>query len=245
MIHGNIAYFSQNYSIYSYSPSEDKWSTLTPRRYEAFSLAVVNNMLTTIGGAQTDGAAINSLMSMDKVMKWRQLLPPMPTARVRPAAVTTPTHLVVAGGRTVKAMYADAVLSTEVLDFSTLQWFSASRSPRRLWFPHMTLCGGYLYLSQDAQIFSCSIKDLLKSCKPSSTKSSDGGSVWTRLTDIPVPCEASLATLKGHVLAIGGRNYGGDTTRSIHGYDRSHQWWRVVGEIPTRRGFALVAVLPQ
>ena len=68
----------------------------------------------------------------------------------------------------------------------------------------MTLCGGYLYLSQDNTIFSCSVEELLKSCKPASTNSSDGGSVWTTLTDIPVPYGATLATLRGHVLAIGG-----------------------------------------
>ena len=50
----------------------------------------------------------------------------------------------------------------------------------------MTTCGERLYLLGDdyifSSIFSCFMKDLLKS-----TNSSDGGSVWTRLASIPTP----------------------------------------------------------
>ena len=45
----------------------------------------------------------------------------------------------------------------------------------------MTTCGGSIYLTNDEnKVFSCSMEDLLKS-----TNSSDGGSVWTRLANIP------------------------------------------------------------
>ena len=45
-----------------------------------------------------------------------------------------------------------------------------------------------------------SVTDILESCNPSSTNSSDCGSVWTTLAHIPVEY-SSLATLRGLVLA--------------------------------------------
>ena len=107
----------------------------------------------------------------------------------------------------------------------------------------MTLCNGQLYLFEDSKIFSCSVEELLKSCKPASTNSSD--SVWTKLADIPVPHAASLTTLRGQVLAIGGSDQSdGDTpTGAIHQYNRSTNSWSVIGEMPTPRASPLVAVL--
>ena len=39
----------------------------------------------------------NTLFSLSG-NSWKEVLPPMPTKRCRPAAASTPTHLVVAGG---------------------------------------------------------------------------------------------------------------------------------------------------
>ena len=89
------------------------------------------------------------------------------------------------------------------------------------------------------------MEDLLKSCRPASTDSSDGDSVWTKLEDIPVPYWASLTTLRGQVLAIGGRDQlnGGTPTGAIHQYNRSTNSWSDIGEMPTPRACPLVAVL--
>ena len=106
----------------------------------------------------------------------------------------------------------------------------------------MTLCNGQLYLSKDSKIFSCSVEELLKSRKPASTNSS--GSVWTKLTDISVPYYASLTTLRGQVLAIGGSDQQLTPTGAIHQYNRSTNSWSVIGEMPTPREGPLLAVLP-
>ena len=121
----------------------------------------------------------------------------MPTKRMDPAAANTPTHLVVAGG---VGSRRNNVATVEVLNTETLQWSTASSLPEAVRFPQMTTCGGCLYLADKSNVFSCSVEDLLKS-----TNSSDGGSVWTRLASIPVE-GSTLATLRGHVLAIGVRN---------------------------------------
>ena len=240
MVHGNTAYFSQEYRVYSYTLSQDKWTKLKQCKYASFSMAVVNNQLTTIGGLN-GLTATNTLLclSNSSEMKWEELLPPMPTPRICSAAVTTPTHLIVAGGDTG---LGGALSVVETLDTNTLQWSSVSSSPEALGYPSMTLYNGQLYLSEDSKIFSCSVEELLKSRKPASTNSS--GSVWTKLTDIPVPYAASLTTLRGQVLAIGGEDKYYTPTGAIHQYNRSTNSWSVIGEMPTPRARPLVAVLP-
>ena len=248
VVHGNIAYFSQGNSVYSYT--RDKWTTLQQCTNFYFGLAVVNNKVTAIGG-KSGLSATNSLLCLeDQGTKWKALLPKMPKATIGPATVTTPTHLVVAGGRT-KPFYSgdsNALLCIQVLDIKTLQWSLASSSPKASQYPRLLLCGEHIYLSNYNTIFSCSMEELIKSCKPTSTDSSDGGSVWTKLTDIPVPYHTSLTTLRGRVLAIGGsdktwRDKLGPTG-AIYLYSENSNSWSVIGEMPTPRCLAQVAVLP-
>ena len=237
VVHGNTAYFSQDYSVYSYTPASDEWTTLPPCEYKHFGLAVVNNKVTTIGGCNRNRDTATLLSLEYQGMKWRELLPPMTKAKVRPATVTTLTNLVTAGGSGGSG-YSIALSTVEILDTNTLQWSSASSLPQALGYPHMSLCGEHLYLSEDKKIYSCSVKELLKSTKSSK--------VWTKLADIPVPCGASLTTLRGQVLAIGGsvNPYAGTSTGAIRSYDGSTNSWSVIGEMPTPRILPLVAVLP-
>ena len=121
VVHGTTTYFSHSYSVYSYMLSEDKWTKLKQCEYQFFSMAVIDNRLTTIGGwdacvpsnshyhpLNTTTSTILSLSRSSSEMNWEKLLPPMPTARMWPAAVTTPTHLIVAGGR--KKFGGDALI---------------------------------------------------------------------------------------------------------------------------------------
>ena len=238
VVHGNTAYFSQDYTVYSYTLASDEWTELEECEYLCFGLAVVNNKVTTIGGSHANKATNDLYCLEDHGKKWRKLLPPMPTARDSPATVTTPTHLIVAGGNDLPTV--------EILDTNILQWSSASSSPEALLNPHISLCGKHLYLCQYDTIFSCSVEELLKSCKPASTKRSDGDSVWAELADIPVPYNTSLTTLRGQVFTIGGSDQldGGPATGAIHQYNRSTNSWSVIGEMPTPRCDPLVAVLP-
>ena len=103
----------------------------------------------------------------------------------------------------------------------------------------MTTGVGCIYLANhDNKVFSCPVEDLLKS-----TISSDIGSVRTRLANIPVPEKSTLATLRGRVLAIGGKD-GGNPTGAIHCYAVATNSWSVIGEMPTPKCRVLTAVLP-
>ena len=199
-------------------------------------MAIINDALTTIGGCGHLQAVTNTLLSLSG-SSWEEVLPPMPTKRVDPAAANTPTHLVVAGG--IGSTRNDVAVTVEVLNTETLQWFTANSLPEAVGFPQMTTRGGCLYLADHgSKVFSCSVEDL------KSTKSSHGDSVWTRLADIPVEEDSTLATLRGRVLAIGGDDGAGNPTRAIHSYDMATNTWSVIGEIPTPRSRVLTAVLP-
>ena len=258
VVHGNTAYFSRNHSVYSYTVPGNKWTKLPQCKYEHFAMAVINDALTTIGGRDCQGGATNTLLSLSG-SSWEEVLPPMPTRRMHPAAANTPTHLVIAGGR---LSLFQTPMATVVLNTETLQWFTASSLPQAVLlypYPRMTTCGGYIYFAGSGKnVFSCSVKDLLESTKSSGsvwtrlartmmlTNSSDGGSVWTRQASIPTPWGSSLTTLKECVLAIGGADdrFGSHPTGAIHCYDAATNSWSAIGEIPTPRSDVLTAVLP-
>lgn len=224
-------------------------------------MAVIGNKLTAIGGWSSESSKTNVLLSLTTRSEnsWREVVPPMPTVRTNPGAVTTDTHLVVAGG-TLRHI-------VEVLNTQTLQWSVASSLPAIVTFPQMTLCGEHIYLSDHATVFSCSVEELVKSCKPTSTGISDGrsmwtrlrkslkndptnsrsgGSAWIRLADIPMKHAASVVTAKGKVLAIGGANdeANENPTSDIHCYDLTTNSWSVIGELPSPLSSVLAAVLP-
>ena len=236
VVHGSTAYFSRDHNVYSYTVPENKWTKLPQCKYENFAMAVINDALTTIGGRGRQLVVTNSLLSLSG-SSWEEVLPPMPTKRAIPAAANTPTHLVVAEG--TLSLSRGGIATVEVLNTETLQWSTASSLPAAVAFPQMTTCGGCLYLADDkSNVFLCSVEDLLKS-----TNSSDGGSVWTRLASIPVEEDSTLVTLRGCVLAIGGKKYSG-LTGAIHCYDVATNSWSVIGEMPTPRYLVLTAVLP-
>ena len=237
MVHGRTAYFSSCHNVYSYTLPGNKWTKLPECKYQNFYLAIIEGKLTTIGGRNEPWVITNSLLCLSG-RSWEEVLPPMRTKRVSPAAAKTPTHLVVAGGRRKKL---GGVLETvEILNMETLQWSTASSLPETVLYPQMTICDGCYYISDDKDnIFSCSEEDLLKS-----TNSSADGSVWTRLASIPTPQCSSLTTHRGCVLAIGGEDDDDNPTGAIHCFDVATNSWNTIGEVPTPRSGVLTAVLP-
>ena len=229
-------------SVYSFRVPQNKWTKLPPCKYAYFSMAVVKDQLTTIGG-EDDKQTTNSLVSYSG-KRWEEVLSPMPTRRKSPAAATTPTHLVVAGGRSKQDLFGSNLSIVEVLNTKTRQWSRANDVPKTLAYPHISICDGSIYLSNGtgSTFFTCSVREILDSCKPTSSKSTDDGSVWSRLADIPVS-KASLITLKSRVLVIGGCS--DDTpTGAIHCYDLAINSWSATDEMPTPLWGVLAAVLP-
>jgi len=113
------------------------------------SLAVVNGLLTAIGGEgqQWLSGFTNQLFSLIGEKKWVEHFPPMPTMRRSTAAVCSGKSLVVAGGEKEVPLDSVTKLKTvEVMDTETLQWSTASSLPFPLAYASATICQNHSYL---------------------------------------------------------------------------------------------------
>ena len=193
-------------------------------------MAIVDNELTTIGGMNQSGrtGALLSLKTDRYSHTWKEVFPPMPTARTLPTAITTDTKLVVAGGKKNSYSFGGVVDVVEVLDSrNPHRWYAIESLPIVASFPQMTLCDGHFYFSEAATVYKLHYGYDDK---------------WTRLANIPVG-DAALVTVKGRVLAIGGL-IGNHTTAAIHCYDVATDSWSITRQLPIPLSSVLTAVLP-
>ena len=77
---GNLAYFRTGNSddVFMYNSENDDWSKLPKCPQNNFGLAVMNNLITAVGGVLVDGQCTNCLSSFSGG-KWVTVFPPMPT----------------------------------------------------------------------------------------------------------------------------------------------------------------------
>ena len=268
-VDGSVAYFrsmepSSLYSVFAYNSTNNKWSELPRCPNGGFSLAIVSNLLTAIGGKTQKREVTNSLLSLTDD-KWTEKFPPMPTERYLTAAVCSGRSLIVAGGTSGvrKKMYLSTV---EVMDTETLQWYTASSLPHPLYCASATLCGDQIYIlagfsgsSKDfnhenysKSVFTCSLAALLQSCQPQSLVARlmnfslvnlSVSKVWYQLADTPFffsPC----VSLHGRLLIVGGYISDNEESSVIHAYNTTTNTWEVISHMATPRHQCLVAVLP-
>ena len=99
-VDGGVAYFSSGsggHEVFAYNSADSKWSKLPKCPNHAFSPAMVNGLLTAIGGMKSIFKLTNSLLSLIG-KKWTEQFPPMPTKRCLSSAVCSGRSLIVAGG---------------------------------------------------------------------------------------------------------------------------------------------------
>ena len=248
--HGSLAYFGSLSSsdVFAYDSENDDWSELPECPQRDFGLAVVNDVLTAVGGGSYGGCG-NRLSSFNG-SEWVKMFPPMPTKRVLHTVVSTQNYLIVAGGLGV-----GKILSTvEVMDMNTLEWYTAASLPEPVQNMTATVCGGRLYLlrgyaydkniDSTHAVFTCTLDSLIRSCHPPSQTPphTSEASVWQRVADVPVE-DSTCTTLNGRVLTIGGKDSYGTDTAAVHMYDAKSDSWPLVGYMPTARSNCLVVAL--
>ena len=252
----NCMYVRGNYNIYVYDMCTLAWSQLPDSEYEGCALAIVNGLLTLIGGTRDGMGTTNLLFSLirkGKIVKWTEEFPAMPTERYGACALCTNKALIVAGGEGLSSKVA----TTEVLNTATLQWSTAVD------LPQTTFCGSLLQVSDDCiymlgaydkcthpimSVYTCSLNTLLQSCNPQSfgmrpARSLQPSQVWRSVTDIPA-IDSSCISLHGRLLAIGGKDSANKPITAVHMYDPSTNSWGVVSHMATPRRKCYVAVLP-
>ena len=238
--HNQTAYFSASQSVYAYNSKMDKWIDLPDNPYYHFSLASINDKLTTIGGSVgLDRSNVtNSLLCLTGngfSMKWSESFPPMPTKRCRTVIVYSSPSLIVAGG-----VNSDQdVYIIEVMNTDSLQWFTAGSLPHQ--YPlnsgmAYTMCRDRLYVLKcnyrTRSILTCLVTELLQSSQV----------VWKEFK-APV-VGVAMVSLCEQLLAVGGIEADEEASAAIHAYDPETNTWELISRMPTARGCPLVAVLP-
>ena len=248
-VNGSVAYFLPGGSeectvrVLAYDAVKDDWYKLPKCRKCDFSLAVVNNLLTAIGGKKPEyghTTYTNSLLSLtDHDKKWTKHFPKMPTKRSFPAVVCSGKYLVVAGGERQSPNNVVEVLDTK----APYQWSTASSLPHPLSQATATLCGDQIYVvggfDQDEatsrSVFACSMAILFQF---------NGEVVWHSLAGVPAT-QSTYASLNGRLLAVGGKDSSKSRKSAIHAYNTTTNSWEVIGHMPTPCSQCRVAVLPQ
>ena len=253
VVHGNTAYFTPAGStkVYSYQNihGQEQWSQLPDNHNLSFGLAVVDGLLTSVGGFRN--SCTNTLLSLTgegERKQWSEIFPPMPTPRTTATCVTTEQALVVAGG------YAGSDLATvEVMNISTKQWTTVSPLPQKQSPLSGTVCGDTLYLAgglrgctPSKSVFACSLPDLLTSSNSLGSRirqtPSQRQNVWKEVSSLPVG-RSTLASFNGRLLAIGGGDHSWNPTSDVYRYDPHTDSWNVVSQMKIKRSFCLAVTL--
>ena len=231
--HGGLAYFSSydSHEVFAYNSENNDWSELPECPQSNFVLAVVNNLITAVGGYSN---CLHSLSGGE----WVTVFPPMPTKRHFAAVISAQNYLIAAGGWGVRGFLS----TVEVMDMNTLEWYTAASLPEPVYHMSATVCGGCLYLlggfnkthNSSYAVFTCTLDSLIRSCSEAS--------VWQRVADVPVG-GSTCTTLNGRVLAVGGRDSHYNPTAAVHMYNPDSDSWLVLGNMPTARVFCLVVGL--
>ena len=260
VVHGNTAYFNPDFShkIYAYQivSGEEQWSRLPDSPLKAFSLAVIDGLLTSVGGYHVTYVVIkfhspsNTLLSLtgEGKRQWSEVFPPMPTARAYTAAVSTEHALIVAGGIRIDK----CVNTVEVMDIGTKQWTTATPLPLQFCFLTGVACGDRLYLaggitgiqSPTQIVLTCSLTDLLPPLGATQHAFSlaDKTGVWKGACSLPV-YNSTLIKLGGHLLAIGGKDISETVKRNIYRYNPITDSWYVISQMKNERGLSFAVVL--
>ena len=260
VVHGNTVYINPaiSHKVYSCQMTSEGllWSTLPDSFYENFSLAVIDGLLTCVGGYSRGGASrTNTLYSLTgggHKRQWSEVFPPMPTACSLTASVTTEQALVVAGGCDVRKYLG----TVEVMNISTKQWTTAQHLPHPFGWISGTICGDQLYLGggfigvgkQSRSVLTCSLTDLLQpqslGVRLRTLFLATKPGVWREIKNLPVT-RSTLTTLGGHLLAIGRMSDSHGPTADVHRYDHQTDSWHVVSNMKYKRSQPLSAVLPE
>ena len=251
VVHGNTAYFTPACStkVYSYQNihGQEQWSRLPDNPNWSFGLAVIDGLLTSVGGVTN---TLLSLTEEGERKQWSEIFPPMPTPRMTATCVTTEQALVVAGG------YDGSHLTTvEVMNISTKQWTTVSPLPQKRFLLSGTVCGDTLYLAggrrdctPSKSVFACSLPDLLTSSNSLVSRIrqtlSQRQNVWKEVSSLPV-VRSTLASFNGPLLAIGGEDDAENATSDVYRYDPHTDSWNVISQMKNKRSDCLAVTLPE
>ena len=240
-------------NIYCYDPSQEEWTTLPPLPVRYFGLGLISGKLVAVGGRKrsTGNATNDAYMYDERSQKWKQTIPPMPTARLSPGVLSLQSALIVAGGSSSIQQYSAAV---EIFKPDTSQWYRTDPLPTACYDISLVAIGNICYAlggysgSGINQALYASVDDLLGNAVPANqtthSGSSDTQSAWKTLPNTPTYWPTA-AVLAGKLLAIGGFETleGGADMKEVYMYSPSTNSWIYISDLPAPRSCTAAAVL--
>ena len=241
-----------DYLVYCYDPPQDKLTTLPPLPVRWFGLgqvqSQVNGKLVAVGGVNAGFIPINDVYIYDeRTRKWKQTIPPMPTARYSPGVLSLQSASIVAGGALRRA-------EVEIFKPDTSQWYKTDPLPTACSDISLLAIGNTCYVlggwngSHLNQALYASVDNLLGNAVPANQTTHSGSShtqsAWKTLPNTPTYGPAA-AVLAGSLLAIGGNetSKGGAAKKEIYMYSPSTNSWIYISDLPAPRSEIAVAVL--
>ena len=239
--------------ISMYNSKTGQWTVLPECPTNCFSIAVVNGLLTAIGGEHSDtptktllSLSHNRLLGISQ-QKWIEQFPSMTYYHNSPAVVTTDTSLIVAGGWGPDKEKAPV----EVMDTKTLRWSTVASLPHPRQQATATICGGRMYIGggwstsgATKSVLMCEVSDL-QSATTQPQSLTDTSQVWREIAVLQ-HISSPLITLRGQLLAIGGTvtESGEGETSEVRQYDVITNSWNVISHMTKTQHQCFAAVLP-
>ena len=261
-VHGDMVYLraASTRNIYAYNSTDETWDQLPECETLWCSLAVVNNLLTTIGGRDSGGKVTNQLFSLTgegRSKTWIEVFQSMPTKRVSSATMCTGQALIVAGG---EGQHLKTLRTVEVMDIDTKEWSCAADLREPLCRASITICHNRIYIiggwngsEPIKSVYTCTLTDLFLSCRSRSLGKRLAQSlsltrparsnVWNKVADLPV-LRSTCVTLHGQLLAIGGCDFKLIPTSDVHIYNPTSNTWEVISKMKIGQCLCFTAVLP-
>ena len=221
VVNGDVAYFRgfKDSTICKYDSVDSSWCILSSCLHYGSSLAVLDGLLTTIGGYSTFCGTIEPFSDLYSFVDDRGAVkfPSMPTKRYNTSAVCYDDLLIVVGGEIYKDQFVPIV---EVLQLSTRQWHTATDLPLLGKRVSAVISNNHLYVQSYSEtksqcrdnVLTCSFSSLLSSLTPVSfsTKLKSFFSSkpvskisWKSIAPLPVR-RSTLVNFRGYLLAVGG-----------------------------------------
>ena len=256
--------------VFNYNTSDDEWSTLPKCKVHDFGLAVVDGLVTVVGGEVDEVIHRKSVSSRGpgkkKIFRWppsrstqiyvfdeqdgcwnQDHFPPMSVARKDPAVICVQLYVIVAGG------VSDDVLcnSVEVMNIETKIWTRVASLPEAVSSLTAANCGDQLYFlggrdenGSTGAVFTCSVRSLVRPSDSSSgeklKQEVNEYPVWRKVADVPA-LRSTCVAINDELFAVGGRTSSYRPLADIYCYNRLEDSWQIAGQMPTARSMCIAA----
>ena len=228
------------YLIHGYSPTEDKWLTLPPAPVYFFGMGELKGQLVIVGGKTSPGDVTGKVYTFDNSsQKWKESIPPMPTAHESPAVFSQPSCLTVVGGRDE---YWIDLSDVDIFLPHISQWHKASPAPSRLSPMTTTVIHNKCFLAecQSSNLYQLSVS-VHHQTTSGSSESFKVSTEWEYVPDIPYRT-CVLGSFNGCLLTLGGSDRG-KIIKTIVAFSPITNSWKTVGELPEPRDYSTTVLL--